>query len=460
MTQARRRRPAARPPSRHPVTRWVTAALVGVVLGSMLSSCSVFQIPSPPGSVADASSTLQAALRKTPGVADVTVSIEPRGDTYGAALDDPGAWFVTARVTAEPTTVDAHPIADTIEDQLATARLSVPATATLLLSGSALPDTTFDFNRGTINTTVAALADSGTLLRGLTGIQTVIVSLSQPPTITISSPGRWVDTVKQLRALNGYGYGALTSVIVNTASPAGDDAGSSQITVGEAAPDDATLTGLSSIATQAGINDLTYDPVRPPDSQDDWRPTLTVATTSLEAQSFVVSKLTGFDEQAPPVTGIPRASFTVYSNSGDGQASDGYLGLPIGAAVPDDLVPVPKPPIDPAVEAATCTRNMQLVQTLVTDAGGLAGIAGVPSLTPPTCDGGSGTQVVGTMLLPVFQVADSADAAYAAITASWTSQGYTIKDKAGPTEFRSGGPLKQLTISGRQDGISITATSY
>jgi hypothetical protein len=443
----------------HPVGSLVLAALLAFVLATVLGACSLFATPPTPTSVTTAATALQDSLRKTAGITGVKVSVAPRDEKDGGPLDSPGAWRITANVTAQTPAIGVHPIVSAIENQLDTARHIATAIATLWFRGDSLPDAALDFASGGSGSTVTDAVDEVMRLRTLTGIQAVQVSIDgPPPNITVGSTDRWPATVRQLRALDGFGNGLLTAVTVNNPDPV-----SGWITVGTSTPDDATLAGLGEVVNQPGVTWLSYDAVRPSNSGDDWRPELSVDTRSRSARAAALSWLTSFDQHATPISGIPRARFQLNSTvDGTGHETDGYLGLPLGSAEPHDLVPASRPtpvPADSAAEAAKLAANLKLVQTLLDDAGTTAGIRGTPSIGRTSCAAGPGTQVNGTVLIPIFKVTDSANAAYAAIIASWTSQGYTNEDHAAGTELRTGGPLNLLTIRGTPHGLIVTATS-
>ena len=445
----------------HPAASRVVAALLGFLLAIALSSCSLFVTPPPPGSVASTATALKDTLRKTVGITHVSVTVAPRDSKDGGSLDNPGAWLINVYVTAQASTIDVHSLVSALATQLDAARRVAPVGATLQLTGDGLPNAALQFDSGGSKAALNEFVDAVIRLRTLTGIQAVDGSFGGPePVVTVNSPVQWLDTVAQLRTLDGFGKGSLAAVVVHGPDAATSGAAYSWITIDTSTPDDATLAGLSKVVSQPGVTSLSYDAVRPPGSLDNWRPHLTVDTKSRKAVAAVLSRLTSFDQTAAPVPGIPRATFRLSGAEGD---TDGYLGLPLGAAEPRDLVPAPRPspvPVDPAVEAAKVAANLKLVQTLLDDAGNIAGIRGTPSTRTAPCDTGTGTQVIGTVLIPIFEVTDRADAAYAAIVAKWERQGYTTEDHAAGSEIRTGGPLKELTVQGTPDGLTISATSH
>ncbi|MCU1480905.1 MAG: hypothetical protein JWQ19_1691 [Subtercola sp.] len=326
----------------------IAAALVGVLILGGLASCSLFVTPPPPASVAEAATALASTLRQTTGVGEVTVSVGPRDYKDGGSLDNPGAWRISATVTATPSLPDVQAVAAVVENELDRARLIASATATLNLGGDGLPDTTFDFLGGgeRVGLTVAQFVDAGIRLRRMTGIHAVHVWFGAlQPSVTVTSPRDWLSTIRQLRALDGFGDGLLAAVTLYGQGPEDGGAVDSWMTVDAVSPNDATLAGLTTVITQPGVTSLSYDAFRPADSLDDWRPYLTVETASLSARAAVLSLLTNFDETAAPVAGIPRAAFTVFlMNGGSAPDAHGYLGLALDAAEPADLVPAPQPP--------------------------------------------------------------------------------------------------------------------
>lgn len=78
------------------------------------------------------------------------------------------------------------------------------------------------------------------------------------------------------------------------------------------------------------------------------------------------------------------------------------------------------------------------------------------------------------VVIPIFEIAESADAAFNAITSAWVDGGYCRSDRASVRDFYSAdkspsegagsknaapGFLQQLSIRGRADGISMTLSS-
>lgn len=115
--------------------------------------------------------------------------------------------------------------------------------------------------------------------------------------------------------------------------------------------------------------------------------------------------------------------------------------------------------------AAEKLHNDRLLATALLDtAGDVAGIRGTAHVTTLPCDTGVGEQVRGSVVIPVFRITDSANAAFDAITASWKANGYQRSDRAAGTDFYAAGTsasrgLPALSIHGTSDGISVQVIS-
>jgi hypothetical protein len=104
------------------------------------------------------------------------------------------------------------------------------------------------------------------------------------------------------------------------------------------------------------------------------------------------------------------------------------------------------------------------IAQLLDAAGDIAGIRGTPTIQTVACQAegiDSGLRAEGSVVIPVFQVAKTADAAYAAITDSWKAAGMSPAGGAlGRLAFGTASttaPVQQTTIRGTTDGLSITA---
>ena len=440
------------------------ATVLCFVLMIILSSCSVFATAKPPTSVAVAAEALRDSLHELGALSEVTVVVEPRDEKDGGSLDNPGAWLVFAHGDAHPSALEVRPLVAAIESRLDATRRLVGTVATVELAGDGLPNIGLQFDRSGSLEAVNSLAKAVSRLRTLTGTQAIRMAMGATrPSISVGTPAKWTDVVGQLRVLDGFSEGSLASVALNTARVTAGRYQSSSIAIDRSTPDVGTLAVLADAFNQPGVTWLSYDAVRPPDSLDNWRPKVTVDTGSRTSGAAVVNRLTHMDQTAAPIAGIPRAAFRVSSKDGDTEKdASGYVGLPLGAAEPRDLVPAPKRSSateDPAAEAGRLAANLDLVKGLFDDAGNIVGIPGTQSISTTQCSTGTGMQVFGALVIPVFKVANRADTAYASVVASWKSQGYTSVDHALGTELRSGGPLKVLTIRGAPDGLEITATS-
>jgi hypothetical protein len=174
---------------------------------------------------------------------------------------------------------------------------------------------------------------------------------------------------------------------------------------------------------------------------------------------------------------MPRSSFevTVYPEDMARVTVDGFVGLPAGSPAPDDgrkppsppaPAPLPPPPAPetPDEQAARVANDQVAIAQLLDAAGDIAGIRGTPTIQTVACQAegiDSGLRVEGSVVIPVFKVAKTADAAYAAITDSWKAAGMSPAGGAlGRLAFGTASttaPVQQTTIRGTTEGLSITA---
>ncbi|SKA97677.1 hypothetical protein SAMN06295879_2422 [Agreia bicolorata] len=195
------------------------------------------------------------------------------------------------------------------------------------------------------------------------------------------------------------------------------------------------------------------------------------------SQASVVAQLEVFAQPQGLDDTLPRASFVVtrYTEQAGASAVDGFLGLPVGSEDPGDgRMPLP-PPADPSApptpapetpeeQAARVANDQVVIAQFLDAAGDLAGIRGTPTVQTMACDidgAPTGQQVTGSVVIPIFEVADTADDAYTAITNSWKEAGM---GSAGSATGRAyfGTPsttasVQQASIRGAADGLSLTA---
>ena len=195
------------------------------------------------------------------------------------------------------------------------------------------------------------------------------------------------------------------------------------------------------------------------------RPELWVEVTDAAEVDTVVATLTALDASVTQVDGVPRASFSVVTTD-TGRTEAGYLGLPPGSAEPDDrFFSTPNPAagedFDPAAAADQLQRDRAVVTALLDAAGDAAGIRGPATVTIGPCATGANQQVQGSVIIPIFEIADSADDAFDAITTGWERQGIRKSDRAMGTDFYSAADdsLETLSIRGGTEGISITVAT-
>jgi hypothetical protein len=207
------------------------------------------------------------------------------------------------------------------------------------------------------------------------------------------------------------------------------------------------------------IDDLAGDSmVQQVYAQEAWeyraRPRLTVYT---DDPAPLADTLTALSE--PSVAGRPTTEFRLSDGDND---LGGFVGLPLGSAEPDDLPrPEPAPTADPAVVAAQLADDSTDVVEFLVATADSAGMPGTPTTVVTSCTASdTSTQVWGTLLLTVFDHADSATPAYDAIVAAWEAAGYAHTDQAtGLAIYTPSAPraVVELSIRGISEGIEISA---
>lgn len=119
--------------------------------------------------------------------------------------------------------------------------------------------------------------------------------------------------------------------------------------------------------------------------------------------------------------------------------------------------------LDPAAAAARGESDRLAIEALLTDAGDTAGIQGAVSAAAEACASGAGQQAQASVVIPIFEIADSAQDAFDAIIAEWNANGFSRSDRAMGTDFYSADDSQavgahRLEIRGNTEGIRIAAT--
>ena len=448
-------------------SRAVATALV-LAIAASLSGCSL--IPDPPADVTASVDAAVAKLRGSAGVAEVTADIGPYDFKDGGPLSEVDAWRATITVQADTFGVDAPDLAESVVSAtdfslgITTAVLRIPGG-----NGDADAELTFRAHAAgvpVVNGPVA-MAEAALTLRALADVESVTVSDNgDPARVVVDSATDWIGLTTTLRALDTFGADGLAAVTLSTPSEDGAS-GESSLTIDGVSPTTQFVDGAGRLAASPGVQSLLYRGIDPRHDSSTQRPALWVRVAMRTQVDSIAGQLAGLPDSHTVVEGVPRASFEVSAVNGDAyERRDGYLGLPVGSPEPDDHVRTPDlaaplDPVDPAADAAMVEGDRSVVTALLDAAGDTAGIRGVATVTADTCETGVGQQVYGNVVIPIFEIADSADEAFAAITASWEKEGFVRSDRAMGRDFYSAsdGSLDTLSIRGTGEGISILATT-
>lgn len=405
--------------------RRLAALAVAAALVLSTAGCSWSFLTDPPGDLVAAANAYAAEVGGLPGVADATAevrAVDPK--------DKPDQWTVALKVVAAD--------ADGLE--------SVPAS----ISGIRPPsgaDTHVVVHvpagEGVAAVVLSDASDDGIdragLLRALPFAVSVSVSVDRA-VVGVTAATRLATAVAAIRESGTLSTDPLDSVGIAS------DGGARSMEVSQAGPSagvTALIEKLQALDSVKYVNAYEL-------SEFDRRPAIRVSTSD---QQRVLAMLTGFVEDQHD--GRPRTSFTV---STDTDYFKGFLGLPLGAAEPDDLPTAAPAPVDEAALAAALAADTESVTAFLNAAVEASGLPGTPEVFVTDCSSKPGSRVQGTL----FLTTDTADDPYAAIVESWESDGYTHSDQAmgtsaySPTAARA---VVQATIRGTSEGIRVGALS-
>jgi len=466
-------------------SRAVAAAALAI-LALTASGCSLLH-PQPPDSVSSTVDQAVTELRTTEGVASVTSSVTPYDLMDGGPLSNAAAWYASISVETQPDAADLPGLADAVADRIDTVKKAVPVSAELHLSIGAHGVGT------TISLPVADGSSDATPASQLVATAEQIASIDSvssielgrphnPPSIGVTSSADVPAAATAVRQLPNFGVGDLASVTV-LYSASDEPHNTTSVTVDAASPSPEILSLIGSLDAEPGVASVFFTGVQPTGGQQSgadssgWRPALSVGVNDEQAQAAVASELEAFaDPQALDAT-MPRSSFevTVYPQDMSRVSVDGFVGLLAGSQAPDDArkptpSPAPAPPPPPPApetpdeQAARVANDQVAIAQLLDAAGDIAGIRGIPTIQTAACDidgAPTGEQVTGSVLIPIFEVADTADEAYAAITDLWKAAGMSPAGSASGRAYfgasSTTAPVQQTSIRGTSDGLSITA---
>jgi hypothetical protein len=442
----------------------VIAACVGfLTLLATLTGCSL--LPDAPPAMTTAVTKATDAIRQLDGV------ISASSDLSLWDAED-GQWRAHITVEARDGDVDLRALVGSVEQQSAVG--AVPTSTVVSVPGDdGAADARFFFSAspGMVSREAGEMVDAALGLRAVDGARTVFVADDdEPASVVVASASSLADTVADVRSLSGFGANALSTVGLTA------EDGSYNVVFDAHSPTDDLVGFLDDLSRRPGVQSLTFLGVDTWQNPAAWRPTLSVEALSTAEAREITDLLTTLADSA--VDGIPRAAFTVaVPHRPTTPAIAGYLGLPLRSPEPDDLpASIRLEPDDltgstpsdaaaqtpdPAVVAARLASDTAMISALLDAAGDAAGIRGPASVLTGTCPDGTNQQVQGSVVIPIFEIADSADDAFEAITSAWEKQRFTRSDRAMGRDFYTpaDGSLESLSIRGTAEGISIMAAA-
>jgi hypothetical protein len=445
--------------------RSTTAGVGLVTLLAALTGCGL--LPDAPPEMTTAVTKATDAIRQVNGVTTASSSI-----SLWDAEDD--QWRADITVEARDSGIDLHALVGSVAQQSAVG--AVPTSTVLSVPGDDdAADVRFFFSAftGMVSREADEMVDAALGLRAVAGAQAVSVTNDgEPARLVVASASSLADTVADVRSLSGFGANALSRVDLTA------EDGSYNVVFDAHSPTDDLVRFLDNLSRRPGVQSLTFSGVVTWQNPAAWRPTLSVEALSTAEAREITDLLTTLADFAHEVDGIPRAAFTVaVPHRPTIPAIAGYLGLPLRSPEPDDLPADIRPEpddlsadtpgdaaaqhSDPAVAAARLASDTAMISALLDAAGDEAGIRGPASVLTGTCPDGTNQQVQGSVVIPIFEIADSADDAFEAITSAWEKQRFTRSDRAMGRDFYTpaDGSLESLSIRGTAEGISITAAA-
>ena len=458
-----------------PVARAPRCVVAGLLLAAsmfVLAGCTWFD---PPKEVTAEAEVLAEKIGEITGITAVDV------DVWGRDFKDhPNDWiFVFSITAADAGSLDSvapavRKIANRASVYAVTVALEVPA------ARSIAPVVLRNLDETTVQAAAA--------LRALPEVAAVDIGSSYPGTTVDKSPGATLaETAASLRTVPGFGADASLSGVDPIHSITIQWEGSRQdslhaVEIGVSGPSVPVLNTLEHLGADSSVNQINALEGEmwglPPE-----RPAIEV---EMDRPADGVPVLAGTADPAAEAGIRPRTAFRVSTGTMGTTPSaepDGYVGLPLGADEPLDL---PSPPVlpdpttadqalvdfppdewvpstDPAVLARLDTLTAE-VENLLHNAGALAGVTADFTTNVGPCEWPDvGTHITAYVVLPVFEVADSADDAFASIVGDWERSGLARSDRALGLDIYSNpladAVIAMATIRGTSEGINISVTS-
>jgi hypothetical protein len=467
--ETRRMTNATRPalafqPRRTLVTLLLAACMI------LLAGCSWFE---PPKEVAAEAQKLAAEIRGIAGVTEVEVDVRDRD-----FKDHPGDWIFSFTITtADAGSLNTVPsavraMASNASAYAVNVTLGVPADRRV--AAVFLHDLT------------ASTIDAATALRDVPEINSAEVGGDFPGAAVEKSPdASLAETAAALRTVTGFGANTsltatdpLRSITVRW-DGAGDESRHS-VEVGTTSPSPSVLNALDQLGADSSVSRIYAL------EQGSWplsaeRPAIEI--DAIDANEVLDLLVATVDSAAEAGT-RPRTAFQV--TAATGARYNGFVGLPLGSDEPQDLPVAPGGPVqlgpvtadtimpgialptwvlstDPAVLAQIDTLTAG-VEGFFDNAEALSGVAAETRISiGPCATSDEATSVTGSIVLPIFEITDSADEAYGALVRDWELTGLVRSDRALGLDMFSNpaddAAVATATMRGTVEGISISATS-
>jgi hypothetical protein len=451
--------------------RYIAALLVAASTFA-LAGCTWFD---PPKEVSAEAETLASQIRALDGVAEVDVDVRSRD-----MKDHAGDWIFYFRIsTTNSKALQSSPSAIEAVTNQATV-YGVDVAVELPASIGVAPVVLRDLSATTVR------AAGG--LRVLPEVTAVTVGGEYGGTTVDMSPdASLAETAAALRSVTGYGadtsltgYDPLHTITIQWDGAVKDT--SHFVEIGATGPSDPVLRALDGLGADSSV-----DRIYAVEEGSWWypthRPTIEISANSVRD---VVDRLTTTLDPAAEAGLRPRTAFRV--TIAPGAEYDGYVGLPLGSAEPQELPAPPTPPTppvrpepvvgelaptvaapewvpstDPAV-LAQLTELTGEVEAFLHNVEAISGVTEeISTNVGPCATAGLQSSVTGYIVLPIYDIADSADAAFAAIVGNWVQSGLNRSDRAMGLDIYSNrsadAVIVDATIRGTTEGIRVSATS-
>jgi len=450
----------------------MAAGLLIAASMSVLAGCSWFD---PPKEVTAEAEVLAEQIGEINGIAEVDVDVRDRD-----FKDHPNDWIFDFSITAaDAGSLDSVPAAVRTITRTASV-YGVSVTLDVPSSRGLAPVVLGDLSEATVRA-----ADA---LRGLPEVAAVDIGASYSGTTVGKSPGATLAaTAASLRTVPGFGADTsltgddpIRSITIQWEGSRHDSLHT--VEVGVAGPSGPVLDALEKLGADSSV-DRVYALEKGMLGLQPERPAIDVV---MDHPAEGVAQLAAIADPAAEAGTRPRTAFRVSTGTMGTTPTaepDGYVGLPIGSDQPLDLPAPPAQPdpttpdqalvdfppdewvpsTDPAVLAQLDTLRGD-VESFLHSAEALSGVTADFTTGAGPCERpGGGTHITAYVVLPVFEIAESTDDAFAAIVADWGRSGLARSDRALGMDIYSNpsadAVIASATIRGTGEGINIGVTS-